>query len=248
MHVASLSHAWRPASGSQEGKGTFARPRRDRYRYDMGTRIRHQQSAKDRAYAFVKERVLDGGYAGGDMLSEGEVSAAVGVSRTPVREAFLLLEAEGLMRLYPKRGALVLPVSAEEVRDVLETRLLIESHTAERVAREGPDLGAELSALLERQERLLARGDHLGFADADRRFHGAIVAAAGNAILTGLYDSLRDRQRRMSATTVARAPDVARRFLEEHRGIADALGRRDPEAAVARVEAHLRGAAEIGAA
>src|SRR5207237_9968238 len=132
---------------------------------------------------------LEGGYAGGEMLSEGQVCEALGVSRTPVREAFLLLEAEGLMRLYPKRGALVLPVSAQEVQDVLEARLLIERHTAEQVARDGPDLGAELSALLERQEKLLARGDHLGFADADRRFHGTIVAAAGNAILTGLYDS-----------------------------------------------------------
>jgi DNA-binding GntR family transcriptional regulator len=214
----------------------------------MGTRAPQQRSAKDRVYAFVKERVLDGSYAGGELLSEGEVSEALGVSRTPVREAFLLLEAEGLMRLYPKRGALVVPVSADEIRDVLETRLVIERHTAERVARGGPDLGAELAALLERQERLLDRGDHLGFAEADRRFHGTIVAAAGNAILTGLYDSLRERQRRMSATTAARAPDVARRFLEEHRGIADALARRDPKAAGARVEAHLRGArAELGA-
>jgi DNA-binding GntR family transcriptional regulator len=215
----------------------------------MGARAPQQKSAKDRVYAFVKEQVLEGRYAGGELLSEGEVSEALGVSRTPVREAFLLLEAEGLMRLYPKRGALVVPVSAGEIRDVLETRLLIERHTADRVAREGPDLRGELAALLERQERLLDRGDHLGFADADRRFHGAIVAAAGNAILTGLYDSLRDRQRRMSATAVARAPDVARRFLEEHRGIAEALGRNDPEAAVARVEAHLLGArAELGAA
>jgi DNA-binding GntR family transcriptional regulator len=213
----------------------------------MGTRTQ-PSSAKDRAYAFVKARVLDGVYAGGRMLSEGEVCEELGVSRTPVREAFLLLEAEGLMRLYPKRGALVLPVSADEVRDVMETRLLIERHTAEQVARHGPDLGPQLGALLERQEKLLAKGDHPGFAEADRRFHGAIVAAAGNAILTGLYDSLRDRQRRMSATTAARSPEVARRFLDEHRAIADALARRDPEAAAARVEEHLRGArAELGA-
>jgi len=214
----------------------------------MGTSTQ-PTSAKDRAYAFVKERVLDGAYGGGRMLSEGEVCEELGVSRTPVREAFLLLEAEGLMRLYPKRGALVLPVSADEVRDVMETRLLIERHTAQQVARHGPDLGQELGALLQRQEKLLAKGDHLGFADADRRFHGTIVAAAGNAILTGLYDSLRDRQRRMSATTAARSPEIAGRFLDEHRGIADALARRDPEAAAARVEEHLRGArAELGAA
>jgi DNA-binding GntR family transcriptional regulator len=207
----------------------------------MSTRTQ-RRPAKDVVYDFVKERVLDGGYPGGELLSEGEVSGALGVSRTPVREAFLVLEAEGLMRLYPKRGALVVPVSAEEIRDVMEARLLIERHAAERVARDGPDIAEALGSLLELQGRLVDEGDRLGFTEADRRFHGTIVAAAGNAILDGLYDSLRDRQRRMGAIAIARTPDAARRFLEEHRGIAEALGRRDPEAAVALVEAHLRGA------
>ena len=69
-----------------------------------------QDSAADRAYAFVKDRIITGAYAGGTLISEGEVSAAVRISRTPVREAFLRLAAEGLLRLYPKRGALVVPV------------------------------------------------------------------------------------------------------------------------------------------
>mgnify|MGYP000529442220 FL=1 len=91
-------------------------------------------TAKDRALEFVKERILDGTYVGGALLSEGEIAAELGVSRTPVREAFLLLEAGGLMRLYPKRGALVVAVSPDEVRDVMETRLLVERHAAGRVA------------------------------------------------------------------------------------------------------------------
>jgi DNA-binding GntR family transcriptional regulator len=198
--------------------------------------------AKDRAYAYVKERVLDGTYPGGELLSEGEVAEALGVSRTPVREAFLLLEAEGLMRLYPKRGALVVAVSADEIRDVMETRMLVERHAAERVARDGPDISDELRGLLDRQDALLARGDRPGFVEADRRFHRAIVAAAGNAVLTRLYDSLRDRQRRMSATTIARDPATARRFLDEHRRIAAAIERGDAGAAAELVEAHLEGA------
>ena len=109
----------------------------------MGTNTPRPAPAKDRAYEFVKERILDGGYPGGDLLSEGEVAEALGVSRTPVREAFLLLEAEGLMRLYPKRGALVVPVSPDEVHDVMETRMLVERHTADRLARRGAEPGAE---------------------------------------------------------------------------------------------------------
>ena len=210
----------------------------------MGTSFPRPQSAKDRAYAFVKERILDGGYPGGELLSEGEVAQALEVSRTPVREAFLLLEAEGLMRLYPKRGALVVPVSPDEVRDVMETRLLIERHTADRLARRGPDAAPiieELRALIAEQERMLEGGDRAGFVTADRAYHHTIVAAAGNEILTRISDSLRDRQRRMVAATVARDPDLPLRFVAEHREILEAIARGDGADAARLVESHLDG-------
>ncbi|MFC7740939.1 GntR family transcriptional regulator [Nocardiopsis composta] len=70
-----------------------------------------RQAAKDRAYAFVKDQVLRGVFEGGDLISEGDVASALEMSRTPIREAFLRLEVEGFLRLYPQRGALVVPVS-----------------------------------------------------------------------------------------------------------------------------------------
>src|SRR3712207_2902524 len=122
-------------------------------------------AAKDRAYAYVKERILDNAFPGGELLSEGEVAEALEMSRTPVREAFLLLEAEGLMRLYPKRGALVVPVSPGEVRDLMDTRTLIERVAARRVARDagGRDrVAQELQDLLDRQQEALDRDDVAG--------------------------------------------------------------------------------------
>src|ERR1700733_14401869 len=95
-------------------------------------------TAADRAYEHTKERILDGAYEEGQLIGEGEVSDAVGVSRTPVREAFLLLEAEGLLRLFPKRGALVVPVSAHEIDSVLEARELIEGHALRKILRRPP--------------------------------------------------------------------------------------------------------------
>jgi DNA-binding GntR family transcriptional regulator len=200
--------------------------------------------AKDRAHAWVKGRILDGSFAGGELLSEGEVAEALRVSRTPVREAFLLLEAEGLMRLYPKRGALVVAVSPEEVRDVMDTRLLLERHAARRAARAEAGREAVVGALREviaGQEEALAGDDLPAFAAADRDFHHALVASAGNGILTRLSESLRDRQRRMVALTVARDPGLARRFLEEHRAICDAIAAGDARAAGRLVEAHIEG-------
>lgn len=79
-------------------------------------------SAAERAYRHLKRAILEQVHPGGSLISEGEIAEAAGVSRTPVREALLRLEAEGLVALYPKRGALVRPVSAREITDVVEAR------------------------------------------------------------------------------------------------------------------------------
>ena len=199
-------------------------------------------SAAARVYAHVKERLLDGRFPGGALLSENELAQRLGLSRTPVRQAFVQLEAEGLLELYPKRGALVVPVAASEIEDVFEARLLVEEHCTRRAATAGPGLGAELRDAIAEQERAIAAGASAGFAQADRRFHRAIVAAAGNAILTRLYDALRDRQQRIAASAVAANPGRAERFVAEHREIARALGRGDGQTASELAAAHLRSA------
>ena len=201
-------------------------------------------SAAARVYAHVKERLLDGSFHGGALLSENELSQQLGLSRTPVRQAFVQLEAEGLLELYPKRGALVVPVAASEIEDVFEARLLVEEHCARRAAAVGAALATELAEAIAEQERAIGPGGGgmAEFARSDRRFHRAIVHAAGNAILTRLYDALRDRQQRIAAVSLARNPSDAQRFVIEHRGIADALGREDDTAACELVSAHLRSA------
>src|SRR3954464_8417643 len=172
-------------------------------------------SAAARVYAHVKERLLDGSFPGGVLLSENELSQQLGLSRTPVRQAFVQLEAEGLLELYPKRGALVVPVAASEIEDVFEARMLVETHCARRAAQAaGPALAADLEAVIAEQVRA-AREDAAAMTEADRRFHRKIVAAAGNAILTRLYDSLRDRQQRISVVAIAGDPHRAERFIAE---------------------------------
>src|SRR5690349_15879826 len=146
-------------------------------------------SAAARVYAHVKERLLDGTFPGGALLSENELSQQLGLSRTPVRQAFVQLEAEGLLELYPKRGALVVPVAASEIEDVFEARLLVEEHCTRRAAHAGATLAPDLEALIAEQERAIAdpATGMAAFARADRHFHRAIIDAAGNAILTRLY-------------------------------------------------------------
>jgi DNA-binding GntR family transcriptional regulator len=195
--------------------------------------------AAERVYTHVKQAVLDRRYQGGTLLSEGELAEAVGVSRTPVREALLRLEVEGLLKLYPKKGALVLPVSAQEIADVVETRLLVEQHAVAKVVPAAGLLLTKLEELLDKQRAHAAAGDLAAFAVADRCFHAEIVQAAGNAILAQLYDQLRDRQLRMGVATMHAEPSRVAKNLAEHTEILDALRRGAAGTAAEVVDRHV---------
>ena len=204
-------------------------------------------SATTTAYRFAKQRLLDGRFPAGQLLSENEIARELGISRTPVREAFLLLEAEGLLELYPRRGALVTPISPTESDDLWEARLITEGHCAGAVTEPDPRLDAALAAAIDAQETAVAE-EHLEshlFTVADRDFHRAIVAAHGNQILTRQYDALRDRQQRITAIAVARSRERIVQFIAEHRVIAAALAAGDGERARALIEEHLRLAQEL---
>jgi DNA-binding GntR family transcriptional regulator len=196
-------------------------------------------SAAERAYRYTKQRLLDGDLVGGEFVSEGDVAAAVGVSRTPVRDAFLRLEAEGYLRLFPKRGAQIVPVTEQEIRDVLETRLVIEAYAAERIVREGIDVAERLGSLLTAQESAAAAEDSALVVERDRAFHLALVRSAGNDIMTRLYDTLRERQHWIGAQLHARDPHRSILAVADHRRILAALEARDARAARAIIQAHL---------
>ena len=194
-------------------------------------------SASERAYKHVKDRVLNGKLPGGELISEGDIADELGVSRTPVRAAFTQLESEGLLRLYPKKGALVVPVSAQELADVIETRWVIERYAIEQAIANPGEVGEALCRAADRQAGVT--GDE--FVEADRAFHRSLVESTGNTILLGLYDSLRDRQRRMARATM-RDGDRQRRTSAEHRAIADAIASQDRDRAVTALRTHLDGA------
>jgi DNA-binding GntR family transcriptional regulator len=199
------------------------------------------ESTAERAYAYVKDRIVTGGFPGGTLISEGEVSGALQISRTPVREAFLRLSVEGLLRLYPKRGALVVPISAGEIRDVLDARLLIEVHAARTAIarRRHHELAAELRVILDKHnDPEAARDAHL-FTDLDQQFHRTLVEAAGNQLLADFYGALRDRQLRMGAAALHRDPGRPDAILAEHAALADVIDAGDAESVADALAGHI---------
>jgi DNA-binding GntR family transcriptional regulator len=202
-------------------------------------------TAKDRALDYVKTQVLTGAFPGGELISEGEVATSLGMSRTPVREAFLRLEAEGLLRLYPQRGALVVPVSSDEARAVIEARLLLEQFAATKVVARGPAactaVFERMAAELQRQRDAAAASNWRDFVDADRAYHDVTLQESGNVILCGFYSSLRDRQMRMTGESLIHDRQRMATILDEHRGIAEALRDGDLQRTLEAVQSHLAG-------
>jgi DNA-binding GntR family transcriptional regulator len=197
-------------------------------------------SAARRAYDFAKWAILSAVYRGGDVITEGGLAHEVGVSRTPAREALLRLEVEGLVRLYPKKGAVVTEFSVHDVEDVLEARALVENHTAAKSF-------AGRDALLPRVERAhremrkrRRERDTAGFTEADRVFHELIVDAADNAVLSSIYRMLRERQTLFTSVIVRGREDRMDAAIAEHDRIIEALRGDDEKTFCRIVNEHLQ--------
>ncbi|MFE3225294.1 GntR family transcriptional regulator [Nocardia sp. NPDC059228] len=197
-------------------------------------------SAAERAYREIKERILSGDLPGGELVSENEIAGELGTSRTPVREAFLRLETEGWMRLYPKRGALVVPVPSREAEHVIHARYIVETGAVDaltRIARAG--LIPRLRESLDRQGGLADAGDLDEFAIVDADFHREYVVAADNPLLIGFYDSLRERQRRMNSVALHRGETHPHRIIEQHTRLADLIEAADAAGFAEALAEHL---------
>ncbi|WP_220034210.1 GntR family transcriptional regulator [Curtobacterium sp. MCSS17_008] len=198
-------------------------------------------SASSRAYEHVRRAIIRGELPGGTAISENALCREIGVSRTPVHEAFLRLAAEELIVLGARRGAVVRPMSPNEAADVLEMREAIESTAATRVVTDGrvPDLAPGLQAVLLEQESAVADGDVDRFVESDAAFHGAVIAASRNAIAVLFARTLRDRQQRLRHQLMRLRPEQLQASLDDHRALAAALEAGDAARYAAVLRAHV---------
>ena len=199
-------------------------------------------AAADRAYLHVKQSILSGAFAGGELVSEGVVAAELGMSRTPVHEAFLRLDTEKLVTLHARKGAAVTPMPPHEARDVVEMREAIEASAVRRaLGGPGPSPAAlaELRLLVDRQSRLAADSDIEAFAECDAEFHGALIRASGNAIASQMYNLLRDRQLRLRLQLLHIRPEHLSPGAQEHVALLDAFEAGDAETYCALLHTHL---------
>lgn len=140
--------------------------------------------------AILKKALFSGEYKSGDELSLTEVAERLGVSRTPVREAFQTLEAEGLIELRMNKGAIVKPLDEKYITDHYDMRILLESEAARRAAKRGMP---EVDSLLKKLESLQGRMESVSneeYEELNFAVHSAIWAAADNERLSKFLESL----------------------------------------------------------
>jgi DNA-binding GntR family transcriptional regulator len=196
--------------------------------------------AADKAYRAVLDAIAAGSAPAGTLLTEGQVATAIGMSRTPVREAFLRLSTEGLLDLYPKRGAIVTAPTTAETAELLEVRAMFEKAAVTWIAVRGvPDgLDATLHGHLEAQA---AAADALEFARSDRAFHEAIVTAGGNTIATALFAQTGPRLLRYWHLPAERRESRVR-LAAEHGELVELVLAADAPGFATQLDAHLAGA------
>lgn len=196
-------------------------------------------STAERIAGLLRDRILDGTMLPGSRIVELEIARELGVSRSPVREALLRLEAEGLAAIVPYRGALVTPLERERFAELMEFRLALERFALDRLVERLPDgtiaqLRGHAAAL---REAVTGR-DRRRAVDEDLSVHRAIVHLAGNALLERAYDELVAQIRLYIAVTSARYGRIDE-LADEHDALIDAIERRDARAARKLLDSHV---------
>jgi len=148
------------------------------------------RSASDIATELIREAIFEGRLDPGQRLKEEELAQELGISRTPVREALLILQAEGLVSAVPNRGAVVRTYTEADLIDMYELRALLESFAAHQAAKRISDEQLErLTESCERFKALRVEHDLLGLIKENLTFHQTIVEAAGTTKLAHLVRS-----------------------------------------------------------
>ena len=186
----------------------------------------------DEAYEILKRRILDNEWPAGHLALEQELAAELGMSRTPIREALIRLEKEGLVEVRPRHGMRVLGISAEDMEEIYEILTCLESMAAELVARRGltDQQRAELNTAVNDMDTALAQDDLETWAKADERFHKLLVDYCGNRRLKSLVEGCFDQAHRARLLTLKLRPKPTS-SNEDHRATVNAIERRDPTAA-----------------
>mgnify|MGYP003108599827 CR=1 FL=1 len=210
------------------------------------------------AHEYIRNRILSGEFATGDTLSTKHLADDIGVSRTPIRDALRQLETEGLVEIYPRQEARVKQASYEELRDIWELRIALETHAASLAALRHTQEDIErMERLLDEMRNLVEKFQddpdretrlrvHRLLGQADMRFHLSIFDASRNRLIKDeihrfrlIHDVVLPFSKNPSRISDTKSFAENLIVWESHRTILDAIKAKDIEATYIAMKEHL---------
>ena len=193
----------------------------------------------------IREQILDGGFKQGEHLVEAKIAEQLNISRGPVREAFKLLRAEGLLKEEPRRGTFVVSLTAQDVREIYGLRAALEGRAGRMIARANdPATLARLRALADEIDRAVDAGDAVAASRADLAFHEGLCELCGNTRIHEVFMRYVPTLRgllRLDEQVLRSLDEISR----QHRPFVDALEAGDEELVARRLNEHAEHAGEL---
>ena len=195
-----------------------------------------------KVYHILKARIIKGDLTQGGKLFEAKIAEQLGVSRTPVREAIKGLAAEGLVKMTPNQGVVVINVSIEDLQEVLQVRRVLEglatSVAAKKISQEEI---AKLEEIIKKMSMIISKPkpDVVAYSELNAEFHNLILNACGNKRLMKICNNLSSSDHRFRIRSLRNNPGRLKYSLKEHQDIVDALKKKDTEQADRLSQIHI---------
>ncbi|MDJ1158663.1 GntR family transcriptional regulator [Chelatococcus sp. SYSU_G07232] len=203
-----------------------------------------RRTLHDEIVTRVRDMIIEGRLAPGTRIHEGQLGQALGVSRTPLREALKFLASEGLIDLVPSRGAVVRRFTEKDVRDMLEVLAALEALAGRLACIHATDEEiAELRALHEAMIAQYAARNRLEYFKLNQRIHSAFALMSRNAVLVATHDNIQARLKRIRFLG-NETPEKWQSSIAEHEEMVAALERRDADALADVLARHMHNAWE----
>jgi DNA-binding GntR family transcriptional regulator len=184
------------------------------------------------AYETLKDLIFSGVLGAGTNHLESELADNLGMSRTPVREAVVMLEAQGLLEVRPRKGVRILPLSPRDMEEIYDVLTELESLAASDAAKRGLSK-QELSGLttaIDAMDKALRADDRNAWAEADDQFHEELVRLGGNSRTVSIVTMMSDQVRRARLATLKMRPEPTQ-SNEDHRKVLEAIQNNQPDQA-----------------
>jgi len=195
-----------------------------------------------KVYRVLKARIIKGGLSQDGKLFEAKIAKRLGVSRTPVREAIKELAAEGLVKMTPNQGVVVINVSIEDLQEVLQIRRALEglatSMAAEKIH---PEEIAKLEGIIQKMRMIVSKPnpDVVAYSELNAQLHNLILKVCGNKQLMKICNNLSSSDHRFRIRSLRNNPERLKYSLQEHQSIVDVLKEKDSKQAERLSKKHI---------